>query len=79
MNSHMPVTTAIATADPENGLSRGLKAGANVIMPDFTPDHHRRDYTIYDNKTHITLKKAAEVIKKSGGITSSDKGNSLNR
>jgi len=76
-NSHMPVTTAIATAAPERGLFRGLKAGANVIMPDFTPDRHRKDYTIYDNKTHITLKKAIEAIKKSGRIISSGKGNSL--
>ncbi len=78
-NSHMPVTTAIATADPERGLFRGLKAGANVIMPDFTPDRHRKDYTIYDNKAHITLKNAKKTIQKANRTISSHKGDSLTR
>ncbi len=76
-NSHMPVTTAIATADPERGLFRGLKTGVNVIMPDFTPDRHRKDYTIYDNKAHITLEKAKETIQKANRMISSHKGDSL--
>ncbi len=76
-DSHMPVTTAIATADPERGLFRGLKTGVNVIMPDFTPDRHRKDYTIYDNKAHITLEKAKETILKAKRVISSHKGDSL--
>ncbi len=76
-NSHIPVTTAIATADSEMGLFRGLKTGANVIMPDFTPDRHRKDYTIYDNKAHITLEKAKETILKAERIISSYKGDSI--
>jgi Biotin synthase and related enzymes len=78
-NSHMPVTTAIATADPERGLFRGLKAGANVIMPNFTPERHRKDYTIYDNKAHITLENAKETIQKAKRLISSHKGDSLMR
>jgi len=42
-NAHMPVTTALVTADPDRGLIHGLRAGANVIMPDFTPDRYRLD------------------------------------
>ena len=78
-NSHMPVTTAIATADPENGLLMGLKAGANVIMPDFTPPEYRKDYTIYDNKAHITLERTKEVIRQANRCVASNKGNSLKK
>jgi hypothetical protein len=46
-------------------------------MPDFTPDRHRKDYTIYDNKAHITLEKAKETILKAKRIISSHKGDSF--
>lgn len=78
-NSHMPVTTAIATADPENGLLMGLNAGANVIMPDFTPPEYRKDYTIYDNKAHITLEKTKESIRQANRYVASNKGDSLKK
>jgi biotin synthase len=75
----MPVTTAIATADPENGLLMGLNAGANVIMPDFTPVNYRKNYKIYNNKTHITLERAKEIIQKANRIIASHKGDTLKR
>ena len=53
-NSHMPVTTALITADPGGGMLKGLMAGANVIMPDFTPSPYREAYCIYDNKVGYT-------------------------
>lgn len=76
-NSHMPVTTALATADPDMGLIRGLRAGANVIMPDFTPDRYRKDYTIYDDKTQITLEAACGAIKGEQRHVAEDRGDSL--
>lgn len=78
LNSHIPATTALATVEPD-GQFMGLKAGANVIMPDFTPSNYRKNYTIYDNKAHITLEKAKETIFKAGKIISTDKGHSLKR
>jgi len=76
-NSHMPVTTAIVTADPERGLMRGLKAGANVIMPDYTPDPYRKEYVIYDGKTQITLERTREAIRETGRRVATDRGDSL--
>ena len=48
-NVHMPATTALATL-VENGAEAGLKVGANVIMPNFTPMPFRDNYQIYNNK-----------------------------
>ncbi len=76
-NAHMPVTTAIVTADPERGLMRGLKAGANVIMPDYTPDPCRKEYAIYDGKTQITLERTKEAIRMAGRTMAETKGDSL--
>lgn len=47
-NSHMPSTTALATLDPM-GRQKGLMAGANVVMPNFTPHPYRENYKIYPN------------------------------
>jgi biotin synthase len=46
---HMPATTALGTIDTE-GREKGLRAGANVIMPNFTPNPHRQKYLIYPDK-----------------------------
>ncbi len=51
-NVHIPSTTALATLD-KNGRKKGLQAGANVIMPDFTPIEYRENYLIYPNKAGI--------------------------
>ncbi len=48
-NVHIPATTAIATLD-EFGREKGLQAGANVIMPNFTPNPYREKFSIYANK-----------------------------
>ncbi len=45
----IPSTTALATLD-KMGHARGVSAGANVIMPNFTPQSVRKKYAIYDNK-----------------------------
>jgi biotin synthase len=46
---HIPATTALSTLI-ENGKELGLKVGANVIMPNFTPLPYRENYQIYRNK-----------------------------
>ncbi len=45
----LPATTALGTMDPL-GREKGLKAGANVIMPNLSPVSVRDKYTLYDNK-----------------------------
>lgn len=45
----LPATTALNTVD-NNGRLMGLRAGANVVMPNLTPNSVRDKYTLYDNK-----------------------------
>ncbi len=42
-------TTALETLSP-NGRELGLSAGANVVMPQFSPPETRGDYMLYNNK-----------------------------
>jgi biotin synthase len=56
----LPATTALGTVDP-NGREDGLRAGANVVMPNLSPVAHRRDYSLYDNKI-CTGEEAAECL-----------------
>jgi biotin synthase len=76
-NSHMPANTAVASLDAASGLERALKAGANVIMPDFTPECFRGRYTIYDGKTHITPERAKAAIRGEGRFVGTGRGDSL--
>ena len=46
---NIAATTALQTMAPD-GREQGLRHGANVIMPQATPLHVRRDYTLYDGK-----------------------------
>lgn len=48
----IPSTTALGTIHPE-GRELGLKAGANVIMPNLSPQEVREKYVLYDNKICI--------------------------
>ncbi len=45
----LPSTTALGTIHP-TGRELGLKAGANVVMPNLSPTAVREKYAIYDNK-----------------------------
>ena len=56
----IPATTALASADGE-GTVRGVLAGANVVMPNLTPQQYRAQYAIYDHKKS-TGSEAAEGI-----------------
>lgn len=48
--ANLPATTALATLDRQQGRVLGLQRGANVVMPNVTPLHHRARYSIYPNK-----------------------------
>ncbi len=52
-NAHIPATSALATLD-EQGREKGIMAGANVVMPSYTPSPYRTKYNIYNNKICIT-------------------------
>ena len=56
----LPATTALGTIDPR-GRERGILAGANVVMPNLSPENVREKYLLYDNKIH-TGKEAAESL-----------------
>ena len=45
----LPATTALGTIHPK-GRELGIKAGANVVMPNLSPTEVRKDYLLYDNK-----------------------------
>lgn len=45
----IPATTALGTIHPR-GREMGLKAGANVVMPNLSPENVRKQYELYDNK-----------------------------
>ena len=45
----LPANTALGTISPI-GRELGLKAGANVMMPNLTPTDARKNYDLYDNK-----------------------------
>ncbi|MGN1345836.1 MAG: [FeFe] hydrogenase H-cluster radical SAM maturase HydE [Eubacteriales bacterium] len=45
----LPATTALGTIHPQ-GREMGLKAGANVVMPNLSPVGVRKLYALYDNK-----------------------------
>jgi len=45
-------TTALQALDPI-GREKGLKAGANIIMPVITSTEHRQDYLLYEDKPCI--------------------------
>lgn len=48
-NALIPSTTALASIH-ENGRELGLKAGANVVMPNLSPVDIRENYSLYDGK-----------------------------
>jgi len=54
----IPATTALGTID-NMGRELGLKAGANVVMPNLSPVRVRKQYELYDHKI-CTGEEAAE-------------------
>ena len=48
-NVLLPSTTALGTII-ENGREQGILSGANVVMPNLSPDFAKKNYMLYDNK-----------------------------
>lgn len=67
----LPATTALGTMDPV-GREKGILAGANVIMPNLSPEQVRAKYMLYNNKTavdvdtHITTSDLQARLRKIG-------------
>ena len=57
----LPATTALGTISPQ-GRELGIRAGANVVMPNLSPLQVREKYLLYDNKI-CTGDEAAESLK----------------
>jgi biotin synthase len=51
-NTNIPATTALATLHPQGRLM-ALQAGANVVMPDFTPEIYKMRYDIYPGRADV--------------------------
>ena len=49
-NVNIVAATALEALDPENGCRRGIDAGANVVMPNLTPEKFRVGYDLYPGK-----------------------------
>lgn len=78
----IPATTALGTIAPD-GRERGLKAGANVVMPNLSPSDTRDKYALYDNKLHSgseaaeNLARLEETIRLAGYRAEMGRGDSL--
>jgi biotin synthase len=60
-HTNIPATTALATLHPQARL-QALRAGANVVMPDFTPEIYKMCYEIYPGRTEAGP--AAEALRR---------------
>ncbi len=83
-DTNVPATTAMGTID-KIGREKALKAGANVIMPNYTPAKYRPLYKLYDNK--ICIFESAEncmecvkyIAKRAGKYIVREKGSRLKK
>jgi len=58
----LPATTALASLSGD-GRARGILAGANVIMPNLSPETEREKYSLYNNKAYTGCEDAYELEK----------------
>ncbi len=64
-NVLLPSTTALDTIDPE-GCEKGILSGANVVMPNLSPQNIRAKYNLYNNKksTEVQSAEGLKILKK---------------
>ncbi len=80
----LPATTALGTLSPI-GRKKGLRAGANVVMPNLTPANVRDKYSLYDGKMNTGDEGAQflaiiqEGISHAGYIVDMSRGDHLDR
>lgn len=78
-NVHIPSTTALGALHPE-GRVKGLQAGANVIMPNFTPEPYKSLYKIYpmgNNKTAVDISAIESMLARIGRKIGEGRGDSM--
>lgn len=79
----LPATTALGTI-AEDGREKGILSGANVVMPNLSPEQVRKKYLLYDNKLCTgdeaaeSLKNLNDRMKKIGYHLTVARGDSLN-
>jgi biotin synthase len=79
---NIPVTTAFQTIGRNNALETGLRFGANVVMPAFTPQKFRSSYCIYPRESNgyaqmdRQIQKLSESAEKAGRQISFSHGRS---
>jgi len=56
----LPATTALSTVDGQ-GRELGIRAGANVVMPNLSPKDVRGKYLLYDNKANFGAEAAEDI------------------
>lgn len=59
-NILLPATTALGTVESD-GRERGILYGANVIMPNLSPESVRKKYDLYDNKLSSGAESAEHI------------------
>ena len=64
-NVLLPATTALGTARPA-GREQGLRAGANILMPNLTPPALRGQYQLYDGKHSGALPELRQQVENAG-------------
>lgn len=80
-NVLLSATTALATLCPD-GREKGLKHGANVLMPNLSPKSARTKYSLYNGKVFSgeeaaeNVKRLEQIVKNAGYRIVVDKGNS---
>lgn len=58
----LPATTALGTVHPQGRLA-AILSGANVIMPNLSPQSVRKKYELYNNKLYSNSESAQEMEK----------------
>ena len=59
-NILLPSTTALGTIHPE-GRELGILSGANVVMPNLSPENARKKYELYNNKLNTGAENAFHI------------------
>lgn len=59
-NILLPATTALGTIK-EGGRELGILSGANVLMPNLSPEITRKKYALYDNKLATGVESAEQI------------------
>lgn len=59
-NILLPATTALGTIK-DGGRELGVLSGANVLMPNLSPERERKKYALYDNKLSTGVESAEQI------------------